>query len=136
MDNCLFCKIIEGKIPSPNKIYEDKEIIALLDIEPVSSGHTVVIPKKHSENILDTNDNLLKHTILVVKKLANKIKDAVEADGINIHINNYLDAGQVIFHPHIHIIPRFKEDGLRLWDGKKYKEGEMEEIVKKIKKQS
>ncbi len=134
MNNCLFCKIINGEIPSPNKIYEDKEVLGLLDINPVSKGHVIIVPKKHSEDILHTDDELLKYMMLVVKKLAKTIKNVVAADGINININNGKDAGQIVFHTHIHIVPRFKNDGLKLWGGGKYKEGEIEELVKKIKK--
>ncbi|VAW12633.1 hypothetical protein MNBD_BACTEROID05-1255 [hydrothermal vent metagenome] len=133
MNDCIFCKIVKGEIPSPNKIYEDREVLGLLDIEPVNKGHVIVIPKKHSEDILHTDDELLKYTILVVKKLAKTIQKAVKASGVNININNGKDAGQVIFHPHIHIIPRFANDDLKLWKGKRYNEGEMEELTDKIK---
>jgi histidine triad (HIT) family protein len=133
MKDCIFCKIINGEISSPNKIYEDNKVLGLLDIHPVNKGHVVVIPKKHSEDILHTEDELLKNTMLIVKKLANILKKVVAADGINININNGREAGQIIFHPHVHIVPRFVNDGLKLWSGRKYKEDEMKEVAQKIK---
>ena len=131
MNDCLFCKIVSGKIPS-YKIYEDENFLAFLDINPVNQGHTLVIPKKHSKNILEIDEETLKNLVIIVKELSIKIKTILKADGINIMINNELDAGQIIFHTHIHIIPRFANDNLKHWSGKKYKDNEAENIVEKI----
>ena len=132
MIDCLFCKIVSGEIPA-TKIYEDENFLAFLDVNPVNQGHSLVIPKKHSRNILDIDDDILKTMMPVVKKLSQKIKTSLNADGINIIINNEPAAGQVIFHTHVHIIPRFDSDGLKHWSGEKYEEGEAEIIARKIK---
>lgn len=131
--NCIFCKIIEKEIPA-EKIYEDKNVLAFLDIKPINIGHTLVIPKKHFKNIYEIPNEDFCNLMLVVKKLSNIIKKSLKADGINIGMNNDESAGQIIFHSHIHIIPRFKKDNLKHWKGKgKYKKGEIEDILKKIK---
>ena len=127
--DCLFCKIISGEIPSA-KIYEDENIFAFLDINPTNIGHTLVIPKKHSKNIFDIEEKDLHSVMTGVQKISHAIRDAVNADGINVMNNNEPSAGQIIFHTHFHIVPRFSEDGFRHWKGKrKYNDGEMEETV-------
>jgi len=132
MNDCIFCKIIRGEIPC-NKIYEDKNIIAFLDIKPVNPGHTLIVSKKHTVNILDTPESTLKQMIIATKKLSAAIKDAVDAKGINININNNKTAGQAVSHIHFHIIPRFENDGRELWHGADYKDNEAEEIKKAVK---
>ena len=132
--DCIFCKIIKKEIPA-EKIYEEKNVLAFLDIKPINTGHILVIPKKHFKNIYEIPDKDFCDLTKVVKKLSSIIKKATKADGINIGINNDEAAGQVIFHSHIHIIPRFKNDGLKHWKGKeRYEKGEMEKVLKKIKK--
>lgn len=133
MPDCLFCKIIEGSIPS-TKIYEDDTVLAFLDIHPVNIGHALVIPKTHHTNLYETPDEDLAHMMTVVRKLSIAIKSALNADGINIEMNNDPVAGQIIFHTHIHIIPRFQGDGFTHWHGARgYNEGEMREIGDIIK---
>lgn len=132
--SCLFCKIIAGEIPS-TKVYEDNTVLAFLDIHPVNIGHTLVIPKAHHTNLYETTDNDLAHMMTVVKKLSIAIKSSLCADGINIEMNNDPIAGQIIFHTHLHIIPRFKGDGFTHWRGvREYNEGEIDEIGSIIKK--
>ena len=132
MNDCLFCKIVSGEIPC-NKIYEDKGFLAFLDISPVNQGHTLVTPKQHSRNLLEIDDDqILGDLMIIVKKLSKKIKTALKADGINIIVNNEPVAGQLIFHTHIHIIPRFTNDNLKHWPGGKYKDGEAQAIAEKI----
>ena len=116
MNDCLFCKIVSGEIPC-NKVYEDENYLAFLDINPINLGHTLVIPKQHSRNILEIDEKTLQEIILIVKNLSNKIREKLKCDGINVMINNEPDAGQIIFHTHIHIIPRFKGDSLKHWQG-------------------
>lgn len=131
--SCLFCKIIAGEIPC-TKIYEDDTVLAFLDINPVNIGHTLVIPKAHHINLYETPNDDLAHMMPVIKKLSIAIKSALNADGINIEMNNDTTAGQLIFHTHIHIIPRFQGDGFTHWHGTRgYNEGEMEEVGEKIK---
>jgi len=133
MTDCIFCKIIKGEIPS-SKVYEDETTYAFLDIAPINKGHTLVIPKQHHEKFMETDDAVLADIITKVKRIATTIKEATQADGINIGINNEKAAGQVVFHTHFHIIPRFEGDGLKTWPDKKYDEGEMESYKEKIVK--
>ena len=131
MNDCIFCNIIAGEMRS-FKVYEDEHTIAFLDIHPNNIGHTLVISKDHFENIYGIPDEALCRVMIVVKKLAIAIKNGVDADGIHIAMNNESGAGQEVPHAHIHIIPRFHEDGFTHWPQKNYKEGEAEIIVKKI----
>ena len=132
MENCIFRKIIRKEIPS-YAVYEDDDSVAFLDIHPNNPGHTLVIPKKHSENLYDMDDHSLAAVMRTAQKVARAIKAAVKADGVNLAMNNELAAGQAVFHPHIHVIPRFKEDGYRHWPQKAYKEGEAEQVAASIR---
>ena len=132
MPDCIFCKIVRSEIPS-EKIYEDADTLAFLDILPSNPGHTLVIPKKHSENLYDIDDHSLAAVIRSAQKVAKAVKKAVGADGINLAMNNESAAGQIIFHPHFHVIPRFKEDGYKHWGKKPYKEGEAKAVSEKIR---
>lgn len=130
--NDLFLKIIAGEIPS-EKIYEDEHVYAFLDIRPTVTGHTLVVPKKYSRNIFDANDETLSRTIIGVKKVAEAVKRAMGADGINIISNNEPAAGQLVFHLHFHVIPRYKNDGLEPWHGKEMPPEKLSEVGKKIR---
>lgn len=132
MNSCLFCKIVSNEIPS-TKIYEDDHVLAFLDIHPVNIGHTLVVPKAHHTNLYDTPDETLAHMMAVAKKLSVAVKNALDVDGINIEMNNDPAAGQIIFHTHIHIVPRFEGDGFKHWHGPRgYEEGEETEVAQKI----
>ncbi len=134
MDNCVFCKIINNKIPA-TKIYEDKDSIVILDVRPASrhGGHVLIIPKKHFELITDIPDNLLKKISIVVKKISGALLNFGE--GLNIVQNNKRVAGQAVPHIHFHLIPRFENDGIKIekWETRKYKPGETEKVASKIK---
>lgn len=131
--NCLFCKIIAGEIPS-EKVYEDEHSFAFLDIKPINPGHALLVPKKHFANLYEMPDEILAGLAPTIKKLGVAIKKAVSADGINIGMNNDSAAGQLVFHAHIHIIPRFKNDGYEHWHGRPYKNNtEIAEVANKIK---
>jgi len=132
MTDCLFCKIINKEIPS-NIVYEDENTIAFLDIAPVNEGHTLVIPKNHSTNVFDIDEEDFKHLAVTVRKIAHAVKSATNAEGVNIGMNNEEAAGQVIFHPHVHVIPRFSGDGLPTWDRHKNPKTDLAEIAQKIK---
>lgn len=111
---CLFCKIISGEIPS-QKIYEDDAVLAILDIAQTTKGHTLVMPKKHYENVLEMPEDEYTVLMLQVQKLAQKIVANLEANGVNILANTNEAAGQTIPHAHVHIIPRYDEnDGLKI----------------------
>jgi histidine triad (HIT) family protein len=128
----IFEKIISGEVPS-TRIYDDKNFSAFLDAFPTSPGHTLIVPKKPYADLFEIPEELAENMLPVVKMLSEKIKEALKADGIKIIMNNGKASGQEVFHAHIHIIPRFDNDG---WPNKiKYSEGEAEEIAKKIKKE-
>jgi len=132
-DDCIFCKIIKGEIPS-NKVYENDKVLAFLDISPVNPGHTLIVPKRHSINIFDIEDEDLFEMNKAAKKIAPIIMQAAKAQGINILVNNGKVSGQLVMHSHLHIIPRLSDDGLKHWSHKKYNSGEAENLLKEIKK--
>lgn len=132
MTGCLFCKIVTGDIPS-EKVYEDNVAYAFLDIHPINPGHVLVVPKKHATNIFDTPDETLAHLAVVHKKIAKALKETLGAQGINVYANNEATAGQVIFHTHTHIIPRYKDDGRILWKGREEFAENNKELAEKIK---
>jgi len=123
MNNCLFCKIVTGEIPT-QKVYEDDQVLAFLDINPVNPGHTLVIPKEHHEKLSETPPEVAAEIMRVVPGLMKAIEKAVNAKAINIAVNNGELAGQVVFHTHLHIMPRFEGDGYDIWHGKAYEEQE------------
>jgi len=132
MDDCLFCKIIRGEVPS-QKVYEDEHTFAFLDIRPVNAGHTLVVPKNHSHNIFDITPEDWAATAEAARKIAIAIEKGLDADGVNIAMNNREHAGQVIPHPHIHVIPRFKGDGIRLMPQREYLKDEAGPVAEKIR---
>ncbi|MBI2651309.1 HIT family protein [Candidatus Woesearchaeota archaeon] len=134
MEDCVFCKIVAGKIPCA-KVYEDDFIISFLDIMPANRGHCLVLPKMHCETFLDIADKELENLVKVTKKIAKSLSLSIGNGSFNLVMNNGAAAGQVVNHAHLHIIPRFKGDRLRIkWSHKKYEDGEMEEIQQKIRK--
>ena len=133
MEECLFCKIVKGELPS-SKLYEDEDTLAFLDLFPVNKGHSLVISKEHYENIFDVPEETLSKVSSVMKTVADAVKKGVNADGISIAQSNGKNAGQVIPHIHFHVMPRFKDDGLKLWPQGKYEEGEMDKFKEDISK--
>lgn len=106
--DCIFCKIIKGEIPS-HKVYEDDYVIAILDISQVTKGHTLIIPKKHSKNLYELDENLSKDIFKVLPKISNYIKSAFNPIGMNVIIN--VDKPlQSVDHLHIHLVPRYEND--------------------------
>ncbi len=103
--NCVFCAIAKGEIPS-FKVYEDDLVLAYLDINPFTMGHTLVIPKAHSSGLLDTPDETLAAVVSRVRKVARHLKERLPCDGFNILQNNGEAAGQTVMHLHFHIVPR------------------------------
>lgn len=132
MEDCIFCKIIKGDIPS-QKVYEDDKTFAFLDINPISKGHTLVIPKKHSIDLLVADAEDLNAIISTCQKIADACMKGLKADGISLDVSTKPAAGQVVMHTHFHIIPRWKDDGLKHWPGHKLSESEMKDIQDKIK---
>ncbi|MRG86934.1 HIT domain-containing protein [Salinibacillus xinjiangensis] len=115
MSDCIFCKILDGELPSA-KVYEDEDVYAFLDISQVSKGHTLVIPKNHTENIYETDEETAQKVFARIPKIANALQKTYEPKGMNILQNNGEFAGQTVFHLHIHLIPRYdnNEDGFDL----------------------
>ncbi len=108
---CIFCKIVNGEIPS-YKVYEDDNFLAFLDISQATIGHTLVVPKKHYENIFELPEDINIYSIVI--KLAKALKDALNVEGINILNNNGATAGQTVNHYHIHLIPRYNNDNFQI----------------------
>lgn len=123
-----------AEIPS-HKVYEDAETFAILDIKPIQPGHTLVLPKDHFENIYTVPAETWARMHLIAQKLALVVKEVVNADGINIQVNNEVAAGQEIMHSHIHIIPRHNDDGLAHWPGKVTDQAELEKIRERMKEE-
>jgi histidine triad (HIT) family protein len=133
MEETIFAKIIRKELPA-DIVYEDDETLAFLDIKPNNLGHTLVIPKEPARNIFDIGEESFVSVMKRVRKLAKAVKEVTGADGVNILMNNEPEAGQVVFHAHIHIIPRFADDGMETWrKTATYAEGEKSALAEKIK---
>ena len=110
MNDCLFCKIAAGEIPSI-RIYENDHVLAFMDIGPIVKGHALVIPKAHHNPLSETPDEVLAQVIAAVRLVARAQQEGLGADGVNIHQANGAAAGQVVPHLQFHVVPRFKHDG-------------------------
>lgn len=130
--DCIFCDIASGKSDA-EVIFESNDYKAFLDINPVSYGHTLIIPKKHYDNFLTLPEDELKGLIKVTQFLAGAIKRSLNADGFNIVSNNGGSAGQTVYHSHFHIIPRFDKDFTMKPETKLYSENSMIEYADKIR---
>ena len=127
MPDCIFCKIIAGEIPAA-RVYQDDKFLAFLDINPVTPGHTMIIPKQHFKTMTENPDELVAEIFIKAKELMPKLKKAMAADYVVVSV-----VGVDVPHLHVHLIPRRLNDGLaNWWPTKKYGEGEMEQIAKKI----
>lgn len=134
MEDCIFCKIINGKIPSA-KVYEDAYVVSFLDIMPANKGHCLVVPKKHLLTMIELDDIDTSAMILAAKKIARAMSLSFGNGSFNIVMNNGKEAGQLVNHAHLHIIPRFQKDRLRIkWSHLKYEGDEMKEYAEKIRK--
>ncbi len=108
MDDCIFCKIVKGEVPC-YKTYEDEKVFVILDINPLSKGHTLVLPRQHFENILDIPEDLYEYMSKIAKRVSQVIQDRYNPEGILINQNNGKRAGQEIPHIHIHIKPIYAD---------------------------
>ncbi len=130
--DCIFCKIVSGQIPSI-KLYENDAVLAFMDIGPISDGHTLVIPKQHYARLDQAPPESVAQLSRLFPMLAAAVQKAVNADGYNLLCNNGAAAGQVVEHLHFHIIPRSVDDGVfNRWPSNQYEEGKAEHIAKKI----
>lgn len=134
MENCVFCKIIAGNIPSTT-VYEDDDFKAIMDISPAAKGHIIILPKKHVANIYEMDDDLASKVLIVARKIAKAIKDEFQYAGLNIVQNNGEAAGQTVFHYHMHLIPRNQGDKVKItWEPGSYQDGEAAQISNALKK--
>lgn len=132
-NDCIFCKIAEGEIPSAT-LYEDDDFRVILDLGPASKGHALIIPKEHYRNLYDIDDETAAKAIILAKKMVNKMKDVLGCDGYNIVQNNEETAGQTVFHFHMHMIPRYKGDNVGLgWHVGELTDEVKNEILEKMK---
>ncbi len=133
MDSCIFCKIVAGEIPS-SAIYEDENVKVILDIAPAAKGHAILLVKEHAANIFELKPELAGRIFAVVPKVAAAIKEELGCDGMNILQNNGVEAGQTVFHLHIHFIPRWKDDAVNIkWTPLGYGEGEAAALAEAIR---
>lgn len=131
-DNCIFCKIANGEIPSKT-IYEDEDFRAILDLAPATKGHALILPKEHYKNLFELPEETASKVMILAKKLAAKMRDRLECDGFNIMQNNGEVAGQTVFHFHMHLIPRYQGDCQKIeWDKSEPDSEELESIRKQI----
>lgn len=128
---CLFCRIVSGEIPS-RKVFENEHALAFIDIQPVNLGHVLVVPKRHAEHCLETPDDDMKEVIAASKRVAAALVKATGATGFNLAMNCGADAGQVVFHTHMHVIPRFADDGLVHWPKRPVTDAQLDDVAMKI----
>ena len=133
--NCIFCKIANGEIPSTT-LYEDEDFRVILDMGPATRGHALLLPKEHYANLFELDDELAAKALVTAKKVAARMKDALGADGFNLVQNNGEAAGQTVRHFHVHVIPRY-EGGPQIaaWEPGTVSAEEMGNIVEAVKAQ-
>lgn len=131
-ENCIFCKLANGDIPTAT-VYEDEYLRAIMDAAPANKGHIIILPKSHAADIYELEDEYVSRAFVMAKKLAVALKKLTGCDGVNILQNNGGAAGQTVFHFHVHVIPRFKDDDCTIvWKPTSYEDGEASEVAKKI----
>ena len=122
MSECIFCMIVRGKLPSV-KLFEDEEVVAFMDIKPITAGHVLVIPKRHVELLTELDDELVGKMMVAVKMVGKALKRSkLNCRGINYIASDGAEAGQEIFHVHIHVVPRYRGDGFGLRMPERYDE--------------
>ena len=133
--DCLFCRIISGEIPSTT-IYENSKFKVIMDIAPANKGHVLILPKEHYDNIYDIDTATAGELFELAAMTARALKSVLGCDGMNILQNNGTVAGQTVFHFHMHIIPRFEDDTVNIgWKELSYEDGEMEQLREAIRKE-
>ncbi len=132
-ENCIFCKLANGEIPTAT-LYEDEDFRVILDASPASKGHALIIPKEHYADLYELDDELAAKVLILAKKMITKLTDVLGCDGYNIVQNNKEAAGQTVFHFHLHMIPRYQNDGVGLgWKMGTLTDEDKEELLAKIK---
>ena len=133
MSDCIFCKIANGEIPSAT-LYEDEDFRVILDLGTASKGHALILPKAHAANIYEISDDMAAKAMILAKKMATKMTEALKCDGFNIVQNNGEPAGQTVFHFHMHLIPRYEGDQVGItWKPGTLTDEVKNEILEKLK---
>jgi len=133
-NNCIFCKIVAGEIPS-RTIYEDENFKVILDASPASKGHALILPKEHYANIYEIDEDVLAKAARLAKTLAAHMTEVLSCDGFNLLQNNGEIAGQTVFHFHMHLIPRYrdmKNNDILYWTHEKFSDEEMDEVCERL----
>ncbi|MCR4831022.1 MAG: HIT family protein [Pseudobutyrivibrio sp.] len=133
-NNCIFCKLANGDIPT-NSIYEDDNFKVILDADPATKGHALILPKNHFANLLEADDDVLAKALPLAKRIANRMKEQLNCAGVNVVQNNGEAAGQTVNHLHIHVIPRYEDDPDKTicgWSHQSFTEAETKEVVSKL----
>ncbi len=133
MRDCIFCRIAAREMPAV-RVLETPTVLAFLDIAPVHYGHTLVIPKAHHQNLLELPDVLWTEMGQVCRRVAQALQATLSAPGFNIGMNNFEAAGQEVFHAHLHVIPRYHGDGLKLFPQGSYQPGDMEKTGEQLRR--
>ena len=132
MDDCIFCRIANGQIPSKT-LYEDESFRVILDLGPAAKGHALILPKEHAANLYELPDETAAAAMKLAKKMALLLRERLGCDGLNLVQNNGEIAGQTVPHFHLHLIPRYREDGQRIsWVPSKPTQEELETVRKEI----
>lgn len=132
-ENCIFCKILNGEIPSA-KLYEDEDFAIILDVCPASLGHALILPKEHYGNLFEMPEELISKCMNLAKVWGDKLVKGLNADGLNLVQNNGIAAGQTVFHYHLHLIPRYEGDSVgELWTPGTLSEEQKKEILENVK---
>ncbi len=126
-ENCIFCKIAAGDIPSAT-LYEDADFRVIMDVSPASKGHALILPKEHYADLYELDDELAAKVLVLAKNMITKLKDIVGCDGYNVLQNNGVAAGQTVFHFHMHLIPRYENDEVNI----NWKPGTLTDEVKEL----
>jgi len=132
-EDCIFCKIVAGELPA-EKVAEDEHTIAFMDLNPWTRGHALVIPRNHSRNLYDVDPEDLRHAVVAAKRLAERLRDRLGCDGVNL-LNSFEPAAwQTVFHLHLHVIPRYEGDPLRLpGQPQRPEEGELARVAAELR---
>jgi histidine triad (HIT) family protein len=132
-DDCIFCKIVAGELPA-ERVDEDEHTVSFMDINPWTRGHALVIPRSHSRNLYEIDDQDLAHVNAAAKRLALRMKERLGCDGVNLLNSCEPAAWQTVFHFHVHVIPRYEDDPLRLPGAPRQpEEGELAEVAKELR---
>lgn len=130
--DCIFCKIANGEIPSKT-LYEDADFRVILDLGPATRGHALILPKVHAENLYDLPEEVAAKVLPVAKRISTNMKEKLNCDGLNLVQNNGETAGQTVMHFHMHVIPRYKDDGQKInWVPSESTPEELEAVAKQI----